>query len=162
MNVTNNEISFVGCASIFVHLSISTELHHLLEPVHDRVCVAYPSYDTSKPCIILITCPAIYAMHADADGSSTASRSACSGTTRRRACRSRRAGRCTPSLASGRRRTGPRRAAASRRTGPRRLSSPSTATSTSASATAPFMAPQGAPTAARRHQTGTPRRTCGS
>jgi hypothetical protein len=31
MNVTNNEISFVGCASIFVHLSISTELHHLLE-----------------------------------------------------------------------------------------------------------------------------------
>jgi hypothetical protein len=39
-------------------------------------------------------------------GSWTASRSACSGTTQRRACRSRRAGPCTPSPASGRRRTG--------------------------------------------------------
>jgi len=31
MNVTNNEISLVGRAAIFVHLSISTELHYLLE-----------------------------------------------------------------------------------------------------------------------------------
>jgi len=31
MNVTDNEISLVGCAAIFVHLSISTELHYLLE-----------------------------------------------------------------------------------------------------------------------------------
>jgi hypothetical protein len=31
MNVTNNEISLVDCAAIFVHPSISTELHYLLE-----------------------------------------------------------------------------------------------------------------------------------
>lgn len=31
MNVTNIEISLVDCAAIFVHPSISTELHYLLE-----------------------------------------------------------------------------------------------------------------------------------
>ena len=57
----------------------------------------------------------------------TASPSVCSATTRKAtAWRTQRAGPCTPTPASRRRRTGPRRAAASRPTGPRRPSWPTT------------------------------------
>jgi hypothetical protein len=31
MDAANNPISLVGCAAIFMHPSISAELHHLLE-----------------------------------------------------------------------------------------------------------------------------------